>query len=244
MYYFGCFANFNNPEVGQAAVKLLEALGYDVTLPEWRCCGIPLYAKGEIAAARRMVEFNVATLSAHVDAGHEIVTSCPSCQLALARDYPRLFPSPAGQRVAGHTHFLSRFLLERGGLDGRLAPIQQRAAYHLPCHLRALGMEEDTRQLLAQIPGFHASDLKRGCCGLSGTFGLERDHYAQSMDIGSGLFAAVTEPDCDVVLTDCGACKLQIEHGTQRRVTHPLEVLCHAVERGRDAAPDVHGAAA
>jgi glycerol-3-phosphate dehydrogenase subunit C len=240
VYYFGCFANYNNPEVGQATVKLLDALGYDVVLPDWKCCGIPLYAKGELGAARRMVEFNVNALVAYVDAGDEIITSCPSCQLALARDYPRLFPSEAADRVAAHTHFLSRFLLKAGGLDGhlgalRLGPLRQRAAYHLPCHLRALGMEEDTLQLLAQIPDFHASDMQRGCCGLSGTFGLERDHYTQSMDIGSGLFAAVTDAEPDLVLTDCGACKLQIEHGTKRQVTHPLEVLCRAVERGREA---------
>jgi glycerol-3-phosphate dehydrogenase subunit C len=239
VYYFGCFANYNNPEVGQATVKLLDALGYEVVLPDWKCCGIPLYAKGELGAARRMVEFNVNALVAYVDAGDEIITSCPSCQLALARDYPRLFPSEAADRVAAHTHFLSRFLLQAGGLDGRLGalrlgPLRQRAAYHLPCHLRALGMEEDTLQLLAQIPDFHASDMKRGCCGLSGTFGLERDHYTQSMDIGSGLFAAVTDAEPDLVLTDCGACKLQIEHGTKRQVTHPLEVLCRAVERGRE----------
>ncbi len=230
VYYFGCFTNYNNPEVGQATVQLLEALGYDVTLPEWRCCGVPLYAKGEIAAARRMVEFNVAALAAYIDAGCEIVTSCPSCQLALARDYPRLFPSEAAERVAAHTHFLSRFLLDRGGLEGHLGPLPQRAAYHLPCHLRALGMDEDTLRLLHQIPGFHATAVKRGCCGLSGTFGLERDHYAQSMDTGSGLFAAVKEGECDMVLTDCGACKLQIEHGTGRQVTHPLQVLCRAVQ--------------
>ncbi len=232
VYYFGCFANYNNPEVGQATVKLLEALGYDVTLPQWRCCGIPLYAKGEIAAARRMVEFNVARLAAYVDAGHEIVTSCPSCQLALARDYPRLFPSDSAERVAAHTHFLSRFLLERENLRSRAQLAPQRAAYHLPCHLRALGMDDDTLTLLRQIPGFSVRDVRRGCCGLSGTFGLERDHYTQSIEIGSGLLTAVKDEGCELVLTDCGACKLQIEHGSARRVTHPVEVLCRAVQQG------------
>ncbi len=241
VYYFGCFANYNNPEVGQATVAVLEALGYDVLLPDWRCCGIPLYAKGELAAARRMAAYNADALSAYVDAGCEIVTSCPSCHLALARDYPRLFPSPATEWVSTHTHFLSRFLL--GGsqaeipCDGRFGVMAQRAAYHLPCHLRALGMQQDSLRLLAQIPGLSLTNLERGCCGLSGTFGLERAHYAQSMEIGSGLFAAVKENTFDLVLTDCGACKLQIEHGTGRQVTHPVEVLWRALQMREAQAP-------
>ncbi|MFI5394259.1 MAG: anaerobic glycerol-3-phosphate dehydrogenase subunit C [Candidatus Binatia bacterium] len=251
VYYFGCFANYNDPAVGQATVRLLEALGHDVILPEWRCCGIPLYAKGEIEAARRMAAFNIATLAAYVEAGHEIVTSCPSCQLALARDYPRLFPSSQTDWVATHTHFVSRFLLAPAGLEGRAAAVPKRAAYHLPCHLRALGMETDSLRLLGQIPGLSVTNINRGCCGLSGTFGLERDHYAQSMDIGDGLLTAMKDDAFDLLLTDCGACKLQIEHGTGRTVTHPVEVLCRAVESGaagtqaqRPADGDARGAAA
>jgi glycerol-3-phosphate dehydrogenase subunit C len=236
VYYFGCFANYNDPEVGQAAVEILEALGHEVVLPRWRCCGIPLYAKGEIAAARRMAETNVAALAAHVDAGDEIVTSCPSCHLALARDYPRLFPSPAADRVAAHTQFLSRLLLADEELPRRLGAASGRAAYHLPCHLRAVGMERDSVELLGAVPGLSVTSLERGCCGLSGTFGLERARYAQSMEIGGGVFTAVKEGDFDQVLTDCGACKMQLEHGTGRSVTHPLEVLRRALVAG-DAMP-------
>ncbi|MBI4514290.1 MAG: anaerobic glycerol-3-phosphate dehydrogenase subunit C [Deltaproteobacteria bacterium] len=245
VYYFGCFANYNNPEVGQALVQLLEALGYEVVVPAWKCCGIPLYAKGEFEAAQRLVEFNVAALAQHVEAGDEIITSCPSCQLALARDYPRLFASPAADRVAAHTHFWSRFLLERGGLAGRLGGCSQSAAYHLPCHLRALGMENDTVELLRQLPGFAVRDIGRGCCGLSGTFGLERAHYRQSMEIGAGVFAAVKDSAFDTVLTDCGACKMQLEHGSGRAVAHPVEMLCRALAgAAASAPPEVKGAAA
>ncbi len=233
VYYFGCFANYNNPEVGQAAVEILEALGYEVTLPTWRCCGIPLYAKGEIAAARQLASTNIASLAAYVGSGYEVVTTCPSCQLALARDYPRLFPSEPAERVAAHTHFLSRFLLDDGRLQARAAETP-RAAYHLPCHLRAQGLDGDSIQLLEQTLGMDVTNLGRGCCGLSGTFGLERAHYAESMDIGAGVFGAVGQGDFDVVLTDCGACKLQIEHGTGRKVMHPLEVLCRAALRARE----------
>ncbi|MFQ5666911.1 MAG: anaerobic glycerol-3-phosphate dehydrogenase subunit C [Candidatus Binatia bacterium] len=229
VYYFGCFANYNDPEVGHATLAVLEALGYEVVLPAWQCCGIPLYAKGEVAAARRLAAANVAALAPYVDTGHEVVTSCPSCQLALARDYPRLFPSPAAERVARHTHFLSRFLCDVDGLDQRLRPMPRHAAYHLPCHLRALDMAGDSLQLLSKIPGLRVTDVNRGCCGLSGTFGLERAHYATSMDIGAGLFAAMANPEFDLVLTDCGACKLQVEHGTGRSVTHPVELVCRAI---------------
>lgn len=232
-YYFGCFANYNNPDVARATVGLLEHLGYNVALPTWRCCGIPLYAKGEMAAARSLAAANVAALAALVDAGHEIVTSCPSCQLALARDYPRLFPSAAAERVAAHTQFLSRFLLNVAPLDGALASLAGRAAYHLPCHLRALGMDGDSTALLAKVPGLHVSSIARGCCGLSGTFGFERDHYAQAMDAGNGLFAAIKDGDFDLVLTDCGACKLQIHHGSGRDAMHPIEILWRATRRMR-----------
>lgn len=232
-YYFGCFANYNNPEVGHATIGLLQMLGYEVILPTWRCCGIPLYAKGEIAAARPLAAANIAALAAHVDAGNEIVTSCPSCQLALARDYPRLFPSPAAERVARHTHFLSRFLLDAAPLDGAFGPLPASAAYHLPCHLRALGADGDSPELLARIPHLKVTSIARGCCGLSGTFGFERTHYANAMEIGGGAFAAIHDGAFDLVLTDCGACKMQIEHGSGRAAMHPLEILWRATRIAR-----------
>ncbi len=227
VYFYGCFANYNHPEVAETAVRILEHLGYQVLLPPWKCCGIPLYAKGEIDAARRLVEFNVRTLAAYAERGLTILTTCPSCQLALARDYPRLFPSSAADRVAAHTRFISPFLLERG-VEGTLPGRAWRVGYHLPCHLRALGLRDETPQLLARVRGVEVAPLDRGCCGLSGTFGLERAHYRESMAIGAGLFAAARSTRWDEIATDCGACKLQIEHGTGRQVVHPLEILARA----------------
>ena len=274
-YFYGCYANYHRPELGQALVEVLERNGFQVTLPEQRCCGLPMLANGDRRRAIRNAEFNLSRLLREVEAGAIVVTTCTSCALALRRDYPRLLgaPAPGGdgaaaeaaRRVAAKVYDVSELLLELhagGQLDTGFGAVPgltanpglaaaPRLGYHAPCHQKMLGIGTPALELLSLVPGLEVHDLDAGCCGMAGTHGFKAEHYAAAMAIGEPLFeavqglflaggevppaAAAARLTGATVLTDCGTCQMQIEHGTGARTMHPVEVLRLAYRRGDEA---------
>jgi glycerol-3-phosphate dehydrogenase subunit C len=138
---------FHDPE-GEAAgtVKVLEANGIEVVVPEQRCCGIALVTMGAEKAIRADAERNIATLLPLVDRGFTVVASAPSCGLALIEDYPRILGTEEARRLADHTIDIHQYLWRlylRGELrtDFRHVPIS--VVYHNACHSIAQGITEE-----------------------------------------------------------------------------------------------------
>src|SRR5690606_34661425 len=60
VYFHDTFATYNHPNIGLAAVKLIEAAGFEAILEERRaCCGRPMLSKGMIDPARKNARKNV-----------------------------------------------------------------------------------------------------------------------------------------------------------------------------------------
>ena len=245
-YFVGCYANYNEPEVAKATVEILEHNGYQVLVPEQRCCGLPALANGDVEKARRDALFNLEQFVPLVEQGYEIVTACPSCALTLKRDYPETLKDRAAAKLSKHVWELGEFLrdlAEDGGLRTDFGKVQSHLAYHLPCHTRSQSMGEPWADVLAQVPGLQVEALDAGCCGLSGTYGFKARHYDTSMAIGQRVFAAVNAVNPDAVVTECGTCALQINHGTGAKVVHPAILMREAYGRresqgGKDAITD------
>jgi len=74
---------------------------------------------------------------------------------------------------------------------------------------------------------FNASiiDLEAGCCGLAGTFGMQKKNYELSSQIAERLKQALEGSPIKNVLTECAACKMQIEHISDCVVSHPIKVV-------------------
>jgi len=228
VYYPGCFNNYWAPQTGKAAVRILERNGFRVTVPEHRCCGIARMAYGDLDGARKAADKLVSELFVLVEQGHDIVTDCPSCALAIKDEYPFLLNSKKAESVSGHTRFFSRFLNDlhqAGKLDTGFGQLPLSIAYHAPCHLRAQGLGDDSVTLMSLIPGLRVTELNRGCCGMAGTAGFRHRYYESAMRIGQALSERIEEVDVQMVATDCGGCKLQIEHLADVEVVHPLTLL-------------------
>lgn len=245
-YFTGCFANYNDPDLGRAVVEVLEHNGCEVVAPPQVCCGLPLIANGEMAAARKNAEFNIKSLGEFVDAGYDIVFSSTSCGLTVRSDYRELLGLEAAEKIAARAYDISEYLLmlhEEGGLDlgfPRQPPL--RLAYHAPCHLKAHGIGYPALKLLRLIPGVRVDDLGKVCCGIGGTYGFKTEKYEISMDIGKELFDAIRAAEVPLVASDCETCRMQIEHGTPEvRAVHPVKLLweayrqARAYEQGQDA---------
>jgi len=98
----------------------------------------------------------------------------------------------------------------------------------LPCHLTAVGDSQANIKLLRELCGIDVVELQAGCCGLAGTFGMQKKNYELSSQIAAGLKEALEKSPVKNVLTECAACKMQIEHISDKIVRHPVKVLSEA----------------
>jgi len=100
--------------------------------------------------------------------------------------------------------------------------------YHTPCHLFAIGEGGASIELLEKLCKVRAADLKAGCCGLAGTFGMQQKNYELSSQIAARLKEALEKESCKYVLTECAACAMQIEHISEAIVSHPIKIIAEA----------------
>ncbi len=224
-YYAGCFASYFDTEVGQAAVKILERNGFAVTLVRNKCCGIAKIASGDLDGGLKDAQSLLHQLIPLAEQGDDILVSCPSCGLALKKEYPSLLDSEESKMVAQRTYDLSEYLMAlhgKGELDTDFQPMPLLAAYHHPCHLKAQGIERESVELMQLIPELKVKLLDRGCCGMAGTFGLKSQHYLQSMEISAPLFEEIEKLAPQLVVTDCAGCQMQLKCGPIKQVIHPL----------------------
>jgi FAD/FMN-containing dehydrogenase/Fe-S oxidoreductase len=231
-YFAGCFARFHDPE-GEAAatVKVLEANGIEVVVPEQRCCGIALITMGAENRVRADAERNLSTLLPLVDRGFTVVASAPSCGLALIEDYPRILGTDAARRLADHTIDVHQYLWRlylRGELRIDFKPVPISVVYHNACHSVAQGITEEPIRLLKLIPGVDVRPIEDSCCGIAGTYGMRAENYDRAMAIGDPLFREIDRTKAEYILTGCGTCNIQIANGVKRPVVHTMEILRRA----------------
>ncbi len=227
------FTEFYYPEIGQAAVRLLETAGCTVEPAVTRCCGRPMISNGMLRQAAVLAAENVARLHPLAEQGIPLVGLEPSCTVTLKDEYPDLVPGAAAEAVARNAFMLEEFLalLASAGVHLRYGPQARPVLVHGHCHQKAMVGTGPSLAALRAVPGFTVSEIDSGCCGMAGSFGMEREHYEISLAMGErALFKAVRDAPHDALVVAAGAsCRQQIAHGTGRRAAHLAEALAGAL---------------
>jgi Fe-S oxidoreductase len=237
------FTNHFHPEVGRAAVEVLEHLGYHVVVPPQTCCGRPLYDFGLLDSAREHLADVFAVLPDAIADETPVIVLEPSC-FAVFKDEARALTGdrPFARALAEQAVLFETFLgphFERG----ELPQLHGRVLAHVHCHQQALLGREPTEAALA-ASGLDAKVLDGGCCGMAGSFGFDKQHYEVSVAVGERvLLPAVRRAPGSVVIANGFSCREQIRQLTGRRARHFAEVVCDAVrERSAERTP-MEGAA-
>jgi Fe-S oxidoreductase len=232
VYFVDVYANYHDPRLGRALVAVLEHNGVLVYVPpEQKQAGIPAISCGALDIARHLAERNVAVLAEAVRQGYHVVTTEPATALCLTREYPNLIDHEDTRLVAQNTSEACSYLWRmhtQGRLQLDLGPISATLGYHMPCRLKALRVGSPGENLLRLIPGLTIHHLEEGCSGMAGTFGLKRENYRVSLRAGWSLIRAIRDPNIQAGTTECSACKIQMEQGTDKPTIHPVKLLALA----------------
>ncbi len=232
------FTEFNEPDQGLAAVRVLEAAGCAVTLTPRHCCGRPALSNGLVEEGRERARLVVEALLPYVEAGIPVVGLEPSCVLTLRDDYPSLLPGADSERVAGNIYLLDEYLSQRLAADPQTLPLRphrQRYLVHGHCHQKALAGMEASLAVLQAVPGAQAELIAAGCCGMAGAFGYAADHYALSLAIARDrLVPAINANPGAILVADGFSCRHQIRELTGRQPLHLASALAALLADGRN----------
>jgi Fe-S oxidoreductase len=226
--FVDCFIQYQEPGIGEALARLLAAAGMRLATADVGCCGRTALSTGQVEKARAMARRALDGLHPLVAGGAEVVFVEPSC-LSMARDdWTRLLPhDPRVAEIAAASRPALALVAELAA-EGRLHfRAGGRALLHSHCHEKALGFAAATRAALAAVPGLEVEDPDAGCCGMSGVFGYEAEHYELSVAMAEhALLPAVraAAPGTTVLATGT-SCRTQIGDLTRREAVHPLEFL-------------------
>jgi FAD/FMN-containing dehydrogenase/Fe-S oxidoreductase len=219
------WTNAFSPEVGQAAVAVLEAAGCSVRIPAQQvCCGLTWISTGQLDGARRQLRRSFDALAPALAEGLPVIGLEPSCTAVLRSDAVELLADdPRARQVQARTRTLAELLTERGWQPPALAGVEAVVQPH--CHQHAvLGFAADSALLTGA--GAELQTLG-GCCGLAGNFGVERGHYEVSVAVAEqALLPAVRAAGSDtVVLADGFSCRTQLDQLSSRTGLHLAQLL-------------------
>ncbi|MFE9321663.1 FAD-binding and (Fe-S)-binding domain-containing protein [Nocardia sp. NPDC052278] len=226
LLWIDTFTDAFDPEIAQAAVQLIESLGYRVRIPGRRvCCGLTWISTGQLEGARARLRATLTELDEHVRGGGIVVGLEPSCTAVLRSDLPELLPDdPRAAVTAAAVRSLAEFLAEQP--NWRPPPRPGQSVVVQPhCHHHAVTGFDKDRQLLASMQ-INVTEVT-GCCGLAGNFGMQSDHYDISVAVAeNGLLPALRNADEDsIFIADGFSCRTQAMQLSGRRGLHLAQFL-------------------
>ena len=232
------FTNYQDLQIGQKTVLLLEALGYDVLMPMHAVSGRTFLSKGFVRKAKEIARTNIDRFAPLISAETPLVGIEPSAILTFRDEYIDLADESRkskARHIAAHCFTLEEFLSAKykaGEIPVELFTDKPAALIiHGHCYQKSLSNQQDSLTCL-QIPvNYKAQLLPTGCCGMAGSFGYEKEHFQLSQQVGElVLFPALrNNPTSTIVVAAGTSCRHQIKDGVQQTSKHPAEVLFEAL---------------
>lgn len=219
------------PNIGFAAVKLLEDAGCRVEVPRAQvCCGQPAYNSGDTRSAQAIAKQVIDAFQGF----DYVVGPSGSCMATIAKEYPAMFEGdpvwgPKALDLAARSHELMSFLTDVVKAAPAPASMSATATYHDSCSgLRSLGIKEQPRELLALVKDLKLVEMQDSdvCCGFGGTFCVKYPDI--SVKMASDKAANVAATEADVLLGGDLGCLLNLA-GRFRRIGQATKVY-HAAE--------------
>ncbi len=232
------FTNYNDTEIGIKAILLLEKLGYEVVIPVHEESGRAWLSKGLLRDAKKIANKNISLLKRIINSENPLLGIEPSAILTFRDEYVDLADDEqfaAAKELSKNVFLIDEFIaaeIKKGNLNKNLFTKESRKIkLHGHCQQKALSSVSHTISMLSLPENYKVETIPSGCCGMAGSFGYEKEHYALSMQIGElVLLPAVRQQPDDVIIAAPGtSCRHQIKDGCNRKALHPVEILYDAL---------------
>ena len=244
-FFYGCHLAFNRPDIGRKIRDLMVSMGCRVVMLRQTCCGLPALGNGDLDMAKKYAQKNAGVLTSYIDKGFDVVYACTSCGFTLIQDYPGILEVAGGKKIAENTYNVNEYLLsliQTEDADKPLGRLERRIAYHIPCHLKALGIGYPAAKIFDRIEGLVHKVIDDNCCGLAGTYGFKKRNQYISCKLGEIAAERILDLSVDAVAADCGACRMQLGHFTGLPAMDPVEIITEAIaNRMSDKSNAYHG---
>jgi Fe-S oxidoreductase len=243
------FNNYFESENARAALRVLEAAGYQVHIAAAKdearplCCGRTYLSAGLVDEARQEARRTIEALLPFVERGVPVIGLEPSCLLTMRDEFLAYGLGKAAENLAANALLFEEFLAREakaGALKLKLKPLPQKTALlHGHCHQKAFDAVKPVQVVLGLIPDLEVKLIETSCCGMAGSFGYEASHYEVSMKMAElALLPAVRSAAPDtVIVADGTSCRHQIADGANREALHVARLLENALDASvvRDA---------
>jgi len=227
------FVRYHEPHIGIAAVKVLEALGFEISLAKnRRCCGRPAFSQGNLDSAAKVGKHNVDLFSSLQYSSSPILFLEPSCWSMFVEDYRELKIENA-EKIADRCFLFEKFVDDLMEQEPEALPFKHRStkiAIHPHCHAKSIMNPAFMRRLIERLPGRKATVLDTACCGMAGAFGALAEKYDLSVQVAQDLIDTLENQGRETqIIASATSCRHQISDLTDIRPKHIAEVLAEAL---------------
>lgn len=234
------FTNYNDTEIGITTVKLLNALGYHVLIPDHAESGRTYLSKGFVKEAQKLANHNVRALKDYISAEAPLIGIEPSAIITFKDEYLTLVDRELvtdAQHIANHTFMVDEFIvheMDSGNiLKEQFTDADRKIKLHGHCYQKAFHLVGFSEKMLAFPENYSVEVIPSGCCGMAGSFGYEKEHYDVSMKVAElVLLPTIRDTNEETLIAAPGtSCRHQIKDGVARSSYHPAEILYDALKK-------------
>lgn len=204
--YATCFGNYNKPEIGEAARKVLALNGVETEVIYPACCGMPKLEHGDLERVASRSQKVKMGLLPWVEKGYDVIALVPSCTLMLKFEWPLLLPDDAGLKtLAAASYDISEYIVDiarREGLAPGLQPLDGGATVHIACHARAQNMGRKAAEMLRLLPETDITVIER-CSGHGGSWGIKKEWFDIALKVGKPVARKAAEAKSPNVASEC-----------------------------------------
>jgi FAD/FMN-containing dehydrogenase/Fe-S oxidoreductase len=234
------FVRYHEPHIGIAAVRVLEALGFEVSLVKnRRCCGRPAFSQANLDGAAKLGNHNVDLLSSLLNASPARTSNTPilflepSCWSMFVDDYRELRIQNA-EKIADRCFLFEKFVDDLLAHEPDALHFNERSmkiAIHPHCHAKSILDLAFMRRLAERLPGRKATVLDTACCGMAGAFGALTEKFDLSVQVAQDLIDKIENQERGTEIIASGtSCRHQITDLTSIRPKHMAELIAEALQ--------------
>lgn len=225
--YATCFINYNNPDIGVAALGVLARNGVETEVVYPGCCGMPQLEYGNLARVAANAKRIAEQMRPWIDKGYDVVSLVPSCSLMMKFEWPLLEPDDDNiKALSAATYDAAEYVVDiarKEGLADGLKPLEGGVTVHIACHARAQNMGAKSAELLKLLPNTEIKVIER-CSGHGGSWGVMKENFEIALKVGKPVARQAVDNKLGYVVSECPLARDHIVQGMEKAASEPVDV--------------------